>query len=159
MPAKELKVSAIENGTVIDRIPSHVLFKVNNILGLDSCPHQITFGMNLDSKHLDKKAIIKVADRFFTAEEINRIALIAPTANLHVIKNYEVAEKHLVKVPMEITDILRCINPKCITNNEPMPTKFRTVSLEPLELQCCYCEKFIDHEHFEISSKSSVESR
>ena len=97
MPAKELKVSAIENGTVIDRIPSHVLFKVINILGLDSCPHQITFGMNLDSKHLDKKAIIKVADRFFTAEEINRIALIAPTAKLNVIKNYEVAEKHLVK--------------------------------------------------------------
>ena len=150
MSAKELKVSAIENGTVIDRIPSQALFKVIDILGLDNCPNQITFGMNLDSRRLGKKAIIKVAGRFFTADEINRIALVAPTAKLNVIKDYEVAEKHIVKIPSEITNILRCINPKCITNHEPMPTKFRTVSFDPLELQCRYCEKFIDQEHFEI---------
>lgn len=147
---KELKVSAIKDGTVIDRIPSQSLFKVINILGLENCQNQITFGMNLDSKHLQKKAIIKVSDRFFTTDDINRIALVAPMAKLNVIKDYEVVAKHVVEVPEKIENILRCINPKCITNHEKIVTKFKLVSREPLELQCCYCEKHIDQEHFEV---------
>jgi aspartate carbamoyltransferase regulatory subunit len=147
---KELKVSAIKNGTAIDRIPSNVLFKVINILGLQNCENQITFGMNLDSKKLGKKAIIKVTDRFFTPDEVNRIALIAPMAKLNIIRNYEVVEKREVEVPEITENILKCINPKCITNHENIKTKFRKVSSEPLEMQCCYCEKYIDHEHFEM---------
>jgi aspartate carbamoyltransferase regulatory subunit len=147
---KELKVSAIKNGTAIDRIPSNVLFKVINILGLQNCENQITFGMNLDSKKLGKKAIIKVTDRFFTPDEVNRIALIAPMAKLNIIRNYEVVEKREVEVPEITENILKCINPKCVTNHENIKTKFRKVSSEPLEMQCCYCEKYIDHEHFEI---------
>lgn len=150
MTEKELKVNAINNGTVIDRIPSEVLFKVINILGLDSCANQITFGMNLDSKKLGKKAIIKVTDRFFSPEEVNRIALVAPLAKLNVIKNYEVVEKRTVEVPDMVDNILKCINPKCITNHENIKTKFRKVCSSPLEMQCCYCEKYIDQEHFEI---------
>ena len=57
---KELKVSAIENGTVLDHIPATQLFKVINILDLSHCQHPITFGTNLDSKLLGKKAIIKI---------------------------------------------------------------------------------------------------
>ncbi|MDR2286850.1 MAG: aspartate carbamoyltransferase regulatory subunit [Prevotellaceae bacterium] len=150
MMEKELKVSAIKNGTAIDRIPSNVLFKVINILGLQNCENQITFGMNLDSKKLGKKAIIKVTDRFFTPDEVNRIALIAPMAKLNIIRNYEVVEKREVEVPEITENILKCINPKCVTNHENIKTKFRKVSSEPLEMQCCYCEKYIDHEHFEI---------
>ncbi|MDR0698549.1 MAG: aspartate carbamoyltransferase regulatory subunit [Tannerella sp.] len=150
MMEKELKVSAIKNGTAIDRIPSNVLFKVINILGLQNCENQITFGMNLDSKKLGKKAIIKVTDRFFTPDEVNRIALIAPMAKLNIIRNYEVVEKREVEVPEITENILKCINPKCITNHENIKTKFRKVSSEPLEMQCCYCEKYIDHEHFEM---------
>lgn len=147
---KELKVSAIKNGTAIDRIPSNVLFKVINILGLQNCENQITFGMNLDSKKLGKKAIMKVTDRFFTSDEVNRIALIAPMAKLNIIRDYEVVEKREVEVPEVVENILKCINPKCITNHEKIGTKFRKVSSSPLEMQCCYCEKYIDQEHFEI---------
>ena len=156
---KELKVSAIRNGTVIDRIPSHALFKVIDILGLENCENQITFGMNLDSKHLGKKAIIKVTDKYFTEDEINRISLAAPTEKLNIIKEYEVAEKSRVQIPDVAENILRCINPKCITNHEPMITKFRLESRNPLEFQCCYCEKFIDEENFEILNNRSTTSR
>lgn len=62
---KQLQVSAIESGTVIDHIPAASLFDVITILGLDRIPNQITFGANLDSKKYGKKAIIKVADKFF----------------------------------------------------------------------------------------------
>jgi aspartate carbamoyltransferase regulatory subunit len=147
---KELKVSAIKNGTAIDRIPSNVLFKVINILGLQNCENQITFGMNLDSKKLGKKAIIKVTDKFFTSDEVNRIALVAPMAKLNIIRDYGVVEKREVEVPEIAENILKCINPKCITNHENINTKFRKISSDPLVMQCCYCEKHIDQEHLEI---------
>jgi aspartate carbamoyltransferase regulatory subunit len=62
---KQLSVSAIQNGTVIDHIPARHLFKVIQILGLDKIEQQITFGTNLESKKLGKKAIIKISEKFF----------------------------------------------------------------------------------------------
>ena len=93
---KELAVAALENGTVIDRIPSEQLFKVVTILRLDTIPNSITIGNNLNSKKIGRKGIIKVADYFFRDEEINKIALIAPEATINVIRNYKVVEKYRV---------------------------------------------------------------
>jgi len=150
MEKKELKVSAIQEGTVIDHIPAKDLFKVIKILGLEDCKEQITFGTNLESKKLGKKAIIKIANRFFRQEEINKIALIAPEANLNIIKDYKVVEKKKVVLPDEITGIVRCYNPNCITNHEQVTTRFTVVSRKPLQLKCHYCEKITDENHIEI---------
>lgn len=137
----KLKVSAIKEGTVIDHIPAKNLFKVISILGLDKIENQITFGTNLDSKKLGAKAIIKVSDKFFADNEINKIALIAPHANLNIIRDYEVVEKRIVEIPDVIKKIVKCFNPKCITNNETITTCFKVVSKDPLSLKCRYCEK------------------
>ncbi len=147
---KELNVSAIKDGTVIDHIPAKDLFKVVKILGLQNISNQITFGTNLDSKKLGKKAIIKVADKFFEGSEINKIALIAPMANLNIINNYEVTEKKPVELPNKLTGLCKCINPKCITNSEPMPTKFDVLAGETVSLKCCYCGKITDNDHINI---------
>jgi len=147
---KELKVSAIKEGTVIDHIPSENLFKVISILGLDETSHQVTFGSNLESKRLGKKAIIKVAGIFFKDEEINKIALVAPEAKLNVIEDYQVVEKKLVTVPDHIYSIAKCMNPKCITNHEEMETSFDVEAKKPVELKCVYCEKITDSKHLEI---------
>lgn len=93
---KELKVSAIKNGTVLDHIPAEQLFKVINILNLSNCTNQITFGTNLDSKVLGKKAIIKIAGRYFQNAEIDKIALVAPDAKINIIKDFEVVEKRVI---------------------------------------------------------------
>jgi len=138
---KELQVSAIKDGTVIDHIPAERLFDVINILGLFNSQEMITFGTNLDSKQLGKKGIIKVANRFFQGEEIDKIALIAPHAKLNTIKNYKVVEKRVVEIPDEIVSIAKCFNPKCITNNESIKTRFIVISQNPIELKCRYCEK------------------
>lgn len=138
---KALQVSAIKDGTVIDHIPANRLFDVINILELFNCQEMITFGTNLDSKQLGQKAIIKVANRFFQGEEIDKIALIAPYAKLNTIKNYKVIEKRVVEIPDEIISIAKCFNPKCITNHESITTRFTVVSLKPIELKCQYCEK------------------
>lgn len=141
MEQKELKVSAIKNGTVIDHIPAHNLFKVISLLCLADIPNQITFGTNLESHKLGRKSIIKVADKFFADDEINKIALVAPQAKLNIIRDYEVIEKKQVTIPDEVVGYVRCFNPKCITNHEHITTRFSVVSKEPLELKCHYCEK------------------
>ena len=138
---KALQVSAIKDGTVIDHIPAERLFDVINILELFNSQEMITFGTNLDSKQLGKKGIIKVANRFFQGEEIDKIALIAPHAKLNIIKNYEVIEKRVVEIPQEIVSIAKCFNPKCITNHENIKTSFLVISQNPIELKCRYCEK------------------
>src|SRR5512145_1212401 len=147
---RQLSVSAIENGTVIDHVPARNLFKVIQILGLDRIDNQITFGTNLESKKLGRKAIIKISDLFFQDEDINRIALVAPDAKLNIIRDYEVVEKKVVEVPDNIIGIARCMNPKCITNFESVSTKFKVTSKKPLALKCHYCEKITDQERLEI---------
>ena len=146
----KLKVSAIKNGTVIDHIPAKNLFKVITILGLDKIENQITFGTNLDSKKLGGKAIIKVSDKFFADNEINKIALIAPHANLNIIRDYEVVEKRIVEIPDVIKKIVKCFNPKCITNNETITTCFKVISKDPLSLKCRYCEKITSEEQIKM---------
>lgn len=146
----KLEVSAIENGTVIDHIPANVLFKVISILNLDKIDKQITFGTNLTSKKLGKKAIIKLSDTFFINKEINKIALVAPQAKLNIIRNFNVVEKKVVEVPEEIIGIAKCMNPKCITNNEKIVTRFSVLSQKDVKLKCHYCEKITDQEHIEI---------
>jgi aspartate carbamoyltransferase regulatory subunit len=147
---KQLSVSAIQNGTVIDHIPAKHLFKVIQILGLDKIGQLITFGTNLESKKLGKKAIIKISEKFFADDDINRIALVAPDAKLNIIKDYEVVEKKVVEVPDTIVGIARCMNPKCITNFEPVTTRFRVVSKKNVSLKCHYCEKITNQENLQI---------
>ncbi len=146
---KELVVSAIKDGTVIDHIPAEVLFKVVQILGLEGLENQMTFGVNLESQLLGRKGIIKIAGKFFAPAEINRIALVAPRARLNIIRNYQVQEKMEVQVPESITGIVRCVNPKCITNHEAITTQFEVVGSDPVSLRCHYCEKITDQSHME----------
>ena len=136
---KELAVAALRNGTVIDHIPSTALFKVVKLLGIESVDTHVTIGNNLDSRLMGSKGIIKIADVFFPEETLNRIAIIAPGAVINIIRDFEVVEKHHVELPDEIVGIVRCGNPKCITNNEPMATRFHVVSREPVTIRCHYC--------------------
>ena len=147
---KTLSVSAIRKGTVIDHIPAKNLFKVLTILGLDQMDTQITFGTNLQSKRLGAKSIIKVSDVFFEDEDINKIALVAPQAKLNIIRDFEVVEKKVVEVPDFIEGIVKCMNPKCITNHDQVKTKFNVIDKENVSLKCYYCEKITDQEHMKI---------
>ncbi len=141
---KELKVSAIENGTVIDHIPTNVVSQVMNILKLQEIDRPVLIGANLSSKKFGKKGIIKVTDKFFESDEINKIAVVAPKATLIVIKDYEVVYKKQVELPEKIKGFVKCVNPNCITNHESFDTKFNVHLTEESEvkLHCHYCEKF-----------------
>ena len=138
---KELQVAALENGTAIDHIPPRQLFKVADMLSLKELENTITIGNNFHSKKMGSKGIIKIADKFFEEDVINRIALIAPNVILNIIRDYEVVEKKEVKMPDELRGIVKCANPKCITNNEPMSTIFHVIDKDNCIVKCHYCEK------------------
>lgn len=140
---KELAVAALCNGTVIDHIPTDSLFKVVSLLDIENISSSVTIGYNLDSKKLGKKGILKVADVYFPEEKLNRLALIAPNVNVNIIKDYKVVKKYKVALPDDIIGIVKCNNPKCITNNEPMLTHFHVEDKDNVTLRCHYCERTV----------------
>ncbi len=150
MNKKERLVAAIENGTVIDHIPSNKTYQVANLLGLQNLDTIVTIGYNYPSKKLDKKGIIKIENKFFTDEEISRLSVVAPNVVLSIIRDYEVIEKKRVETPDVLRGIVRCNNPKCITNNEPMQTVFHTINKDKGVIRCQYCDKEQDINKVEL---------
>ncbi len=141
MQKKELHVSAIQNGTVIDHITSSGVLQVLRILNLETYEDRIYLGGNLDSKKYGKKAILKIENKFFREDEINKIALVAPNATLIEIRDYEVVKKTPVEIPNDVYHFIKCANPNCITNVEEVPTRFKVTDKNDLRLKCHYCEK------------------
>ena len=148
MTRKELVVSALENGTVLDHIPAENVYKALDLLDLKGVESQITIGINLASKLHGKKGIIKIADKFFEDEDLNKLALIAPKATVNVIKDFKVVEKKTLETPAEVVGIAKCKNPKCVTNHQPIKTKFATIQDgDKISLKCHYCEKISSIKH------------
>lgn len=146
----ERLVAAIKNGTVIDHIPAEKTYQVVSLLQLQTLDTPVTIGYNYPSKKIGRKGIIKVSDKFFTDEEISRLSVVAPNVVLNVIKDYEVVEKKQVTTPDELRGIVKCNNPKCITNNEPMQTVFNVVDKVHGILKCHYCDKEQQIENVEL---------
>lgn len=134
-------VAAIQNGTVIDHIPSNKIFQVVRLLHLDDVHSSVMVGYNLPSSKMGCKSIIKISDKFFTDAELNLLSVVAPNVTLCIIRDYEVVEKKCVSLPSEIVGIVKCANPKCITNNEPMATRFAVSDSNEGIIKCRYCEK------------------
>lgn len=150
MGKKELQVAAIEDGTVIDHIPSEKTYEVARLLHLTDIDVPTLIGYNLPSKRLGRKGIIKITNKYFTDEEISRLSVIAPNVVLNIIKDYEVVEKKMVVTPNELHGIIKCNNPKCITNNEPMETFFTVIDKEKGIVKCHYCDKEQDINNVEL---------
>jgi aspartate carbamoyltransferase regulatory subunit len=138
---KELQVSAIQSGTVIDHIESARTFQVAQILKVEREEGIVLVGTNLGSKALGKKGIIKISGKNLTQQEVNKIALIAPDATVNIIEDYEVVKKFKVRIPDVIEGIMKCFNPNCVTNHQSLPTRFHVAQRSPLKLRCHHCER------------------
>lgn len=144
---KQLLVSAIKNGTVIDHISAGHALKIIRLLNLADHNKVVTVGLNLPSKTMKIKDLIKVEGLELTAEEINRVAILAPRATINIIKSYQVAKKFHVSIPETIEYVVICPNPKCVTNNENMSSKFHVLSDGgKIKLKCHYCEKIFQQD-------------
>ena len=142
---KEFKVMPIKNGTVIDHITPGMALKVLKILGITGASESIvSVAMNVPSKKCNRKDIVKVEDRELAPEELNKIALIAPSATFNIIRDFNVGKKHTVEIPDTIEGIVKCENPNCISNkSEPIIQKCIVKSKNPVELKCYFCDRDI----------------
>ena len=148
----ELKIKAIENGTVIDHITANKALHILKVLGLpDSETKNVTIAMNVSSNEIGRKDILKIENRELDHKELNQVALIAPNATINIIRNFEPVKKDKIILPDKISSILRCTNPKCITNNknEPITPVFNVIDKYPPVVRCHYCEKLIKTEDIE----------
>lgn len=139
----ELRVPAIKNGSVIDHIPVEELPRVVQLLNLYDLEYPISIGQNFRSKKMGKKGIIKVEEKFFTPDEVNKLSLVSTDVVISVIRDYEVVEKIRVCLPEHIVGLVQCPNSKCVTNNEPMQSKFSVVTDRDGDavLKCDYCTR------------------
>jgi len=142
MKTKELKIPRIKDGTVIDHITSGNAIKVLHILGIPKTSSAVvSVAMNVKSK-MGRKDIVKVEGRELNPSEVDKIALIAPRATINIVRDYEVAKKHRVKLGTEVVGLVKCSNPTCISNsNEPVKSRFIIVGQDPLRIKCYYCER------------------
>lgn len=147
---QELMVAALKNGTVIDHIPSDKVFDVVNLLGLTKIETPITIGANLSSHKMTSKGIIKISDKFLTTDECRRLSVVAPNIVMSTIRDYSVIDKKTIELPDTIRGTVRCGNPKCITNHEPMETVFDVVNREKCILRCRYCNKDVSQEEIKL---------
>lgn len=145
----ELLVRRIREGTVIDHIPAGRALAVLSVLGISGREGmRVAVVMNVESKKLGKKDIVKIEGKQLDPGELSKIALIAPTATINIVENYRVVRKEKVRLPKIIRGILSCPNPTCITRQprEPISSELEVVSEKPLRLVCAYCGTLVEEE-------------
>ncbi len=143
------RVTAIRKGTVVDHIPAGHALQVIQMLRIDMTrTTPVSLVMNVPSDKLGRKDVLKVEDRELSQEELDRLALIAPTASIAIIRNHAVAEKLKVELADDLINIASCSFSNCITKNarEPLPQRLRVISRDPLEVRCYYCGRGQDPE-------------
>lgn len=146
--SKVRMVEAIADGTVIDHIPPAATLKVAALVARAGDP--VFIGINLRSRRVGRKGLLKIANRELTDRELACLGLIAPGASVAIIRNYEVAEKWDARLPDELEGIARCANPNCVTNHERWTTSFRVVRREPTRVRCRYCERLFATEELAL---------
>jgi len=139
---RELRVSKIAEGTVIDHVPGGLALRVLAVLGIDGGRGEtVSIGMNVPSDRLGRKDVVKVEDRELSQAEVDVIALLAPEATINIIRDYAVVEKHRVERPEQVSGVLECPTPDCITNaGEPVVPAFDVLDDG---VRCRYCERIV----------------
>ena len=143
---EELRIKKIKDGTVIDHIRAgHALF-VLKILGMFIQEDRIvSIAMNVPSRKLGRKDIVKVEGLELKTDEIDKIALIAPEATINIVRNFMIVDKQKVKLPKVIKGIVKCDNLKCVSNAmEPMQSTFFVENEDPVRLRCYYCNRVME---------------
>ena len=153
-----LNINSISNGIVIDHIPSEKVFAIVEILKLKEYSERITVATNMPSSSLGRKGIIKIEEKILEEKELNNISLLAPNVTINIIDNYEVVEKSKLDKLDKVVGLMKCDNPKCISNHENIETKFIRVEEdlnennleEKTKYKCFYCEKIILEDEIQI---------
>ena len=142
MTNEDFSVPLIKAGTVIDQIPNGQSLRLLQLLNIKTDSHAVTIGMNLKSKKIGLKDIVKISNEQLSEQDIKDIAVFAPSATISFIEEFKVANKIQASLPNEIVEILLCPNDKCVTHHEPIKSYLYVKNMKnQVVLQCKYCER------------------
>ncbi len=134
-----MNIDSIKNGIVIDHITAGRSMEIYRLLGLESLDCSVALIKNVTSRKMGKKDIIKIDSDFDVDTDI--LGYVDPGVTVNIIRDGKIAEKRTLELPTELTDVLKCKNPRCITSTEQeLPHIFRLTDREHRVYRCIYCE-------------------
>lgn len=134
-----MNIDSIKNGIVIDHITAGRSMEIYRLLGLESLDCSVALIKNVTSRKTGKKDIIKIDSDFDVDTDI--LGYVDPGVTVNIIRDGKIAEKRTLELPTELTDVLKCKNPRCITSTEQeLPHIFRLTDREHRIYRCIYCE-------------------
>lgn len=145
----KMQVSAVRSGTVIDHLAPRTALKALRLLGIGG-DDTVLIGVNLDSRKLGKKDLIKIEGRELTQAEIDKVALLAPSATFSIIRDFHVTKKFTPELPDVVEGLIRCVNPACVTQDPRVTGRFVTLRKKPLKLRCYFCERSLREDEIEF---------
>ena len=134
-----MNIDSVRNGVVIDHITAGNGARLYELLGLDSLTCTVAFIRNVPSKKMGRKDIIKV-DGDVTLN-LDVIGYVDPAATVNIIRNGELVEKRTIEMPLQLVNVIKCKNPRCITSCEQeLDHVVRLTDREGKVYRCIYCE-------------------
>ena len=134
-----MNIDSIHNGIVLDHIQAGKAMEIYRFLGLDSLDCSVAIIKNAPSRKHGRKDIIKIDSQMDL--DLNILGFIDPRITVNIIKDGELIEKKHLTLPVQIRDVLKCKNPRCITSVEQeLPHVFRLTDPGRAVYRCIYCE-------------------
>ena len=133
-----MNVDSIKNGLVLDHIKAGRGMQIYEVLHLDTLDCPVAIIKNVPSKKMGKKDIIKIDAAIEI--DLDILGYIDPDITVNVIKDSTVEKKRLA-LPEQLTGVLKCKNPRCIsTTEQELPQIFKLSDRECRVYRCLYCE-------------------
>ncbi len=134
-----MKIDSIKNGIVIDHITAGKAMEIYHLLNLESLDCSVAIIKNVQSKKMGRKDIIKIdAD---ISINLDVLGFIDPESTVNIIKDEHLVEKHHPELPEQLTNVVFCKNPRCITSVEQeIKHIFKLTDKEKRIYRCLYCE-------------------
>ena len=134
-----MNIDSIQNGVVIDHITAGRGMRLYELLRLDDLDCSVAIIKNVSSKKMGKKDIIKIDSRAHVDMDV--IGFVDPQATVNIIRDGELVRKRSIEMPQELTNVIKCMNPRCITTTEQeLDHVFCLTDKENKIYRCIYCE-------------------
>ena len=134
-----MNIDGVKNGIVLDHIKAGKSMMVYELLGLDKLNSCVAVIQNADSAKYGKKDIIKIDDRIDI--DLDVLGLVARTATVGIVRGGKIVEKKTPPLPEHVVNIIKSVNPRCVTTTEPAVQMFHLVHSDRQEYRCDYCDE------------------
>ena len=169
-----MEVTSIQNGIIIDHVPAGTALKVLEYLKIDPSKTKLALIMNTDSHMYGTKDIIKIEDETESID-LDVLGLVARTATVGIVRGGKIVEKKKPTLPEHVVNIIKCVNPRCVTTTEPAVQMFHLVHSDRQEYRTAIsslkqsgisgdtnlseCKSYLDQEVTRINNKIEATSQ